>query len=152
MWRMWKRNIWSHPTRDVWVEIGAVGLGAEETSVTSHTGCVSRNACSLVIAAPNVRSHPTRDVWVEISTGDTYFYRIPVTSHTGCVSRNYSSGGIRCRFFVTSHTGCVSRNCFTFFHCWSNLVTSHTGCVSRNENGVAVDVVRFCHIPHGMCE
>ena len=55
----------SHPTRDVWVEMNNDVCHVYLLSVTSHTGCVSRN-----VSAHNLRC------------------RKPVTSHTGCVSRN----------------------------------------------------------------
>ena len=77
----------SHPTRDVWVEMRVIWWLTTVNSVTSHTGCVSRN-CS--VALQNLWS------WV--------------TSHTGCVSRNWEGCSQRLMHMVTSHTGCVSRN------------------------------------------
>ena len=78
----------SHPTRDVWVEMtkkhytqeiitvtshtGCVSRNAFETAldtsgiVTSHTGCVSRNKPGQLFYCNKNGSHPTRDVWVEI--------------------------------------------------------------------------------------
>ena len=56
----------SHPTRDVWVEILFLNLFTGNSSVTSHTGCVSRNYIRRSHCFTECMSHPTRDVWVEI--------------------------------------------------------------------------------------
>ena len=61
----------------------------EKEIVTSHTGCVSRNAPVLIRQKAST----------------------VVTSHTGCVSRNCTKICVRSVIMeVTSHTGCVSRN------------------------------------------
>ena len=129
---VWRNRSTSHPTRDVWVEMVFFAKDFETSTVTSHTGCVSRNEMSNEYAFFGLLSHPTRDVWVEIikmtshirdflshPTRDVWVeILVPcfsssgptVTSHTGCVSRNLSYSSTNMVHFVTSHTGCVSRN------------------------------------------
>ena len=150
-----KRRVLSHPTRDVWVEMQYFLSASICESVTSHTGCVSRNLSFLGASVGTCLSHPTRDVWVEISNRLERFNPLRVTSHTGCVSRN--TDWLHAVVFpaVTSHTGCVSRNLqwckdagkrdqsHPTRDVWVEIVrlpkssivtdvTSHTGCVSRN--------------------
>ena len=123
-------GIMSHPTRDVWVEIKKQAWTVPLKSVTSHTGCVSRN----------LLAH-----WLS-SCGCS------VTSHTGCVSRNHTRRWNCDTYFVTSHTGCVSRNLDLIQLYTIVTVTSHTGCVSRNVCMVIQRIFDSRHIPHGMCE
>ena len=153
-WLLFRSQTWSHPTRDVWVEIQVGDVVFFKGTVTSHTGCVSRNISNVdgmtddevtshtgcvsrnIYMAYNInirhQSHPTRDVWVEMSLQAYRKSYKSVTSHTGCVSRNltvleYDKNG-------KSHpTRDVWVEIFiTVLIPIHSVVTSHTGCVSRN--------------------
>ena len=144
----------SHPTRDVWVEIfvkmfhfvllsvtshtGCVSRNGKPVphlgifKVTSHTGCVSRNIYGCSHGSCYLGSHPTRDVWVEIcnfSISSLVFLSHPTRDVWVEMQRipEYVTLGR-----VTSHTGCVSRNRTSGAGVANYSVTSHTGCVSRN--------------------
>ena len=123
----------SHPTRDVWVEISHTFRNFRNHSVTSHTGCVSRNTKDQKSAYEGLVSHPTRDVWVEINMKTSRKPRSNVTSHTGCVSRNFLLYVFLFNTYVTSHMGCVSRNRLVNQAFASHCVISHMECVSRND-------------------
>ena len=56
-------GMWSHPSRDVWIEI-------PERKLVTHN--ISQ-------------SHPSRDVWIEIQEIDELLHDDNVTSLTGCV-------------------------------------------------------------------
>ena len=128
----------SHPTRDVWVEIYRSLYVEPPLTVTSHTGCVSRNRKHIVYKSLGYVTSHTGCV-SRNTLGAAMTREQAVTSHTGCVSRNFTRLD---RWFravaVTSHTGCVSRNSLITPYCIGTRVTSHTGCVSRNLAFVAV--------------
>ena len=124
----------------------------EQTGVTSHTGCVSRNLDEIKKEAkktchiPHGMCEQKSDIICCID-GEKY-----VTSHTGCVSRNLPIDIPATSPVVTSHTGCVSRNLELANVEEEKIVTSHTGCVSRNDNKNNKGKGAGGHIPHGMCE
>ena len=81
--------------------------------VTSHTGCVSRNAAIIGFALGGSCHIP----------------------HGMCEQKFDPETGTITATNVTSHTGCVSRNPKVKTTCYQGHVTSHTGCVSRNLAG-----------------